>query len=153
MLNTISIQINHRIHNQFFFNVMLRIDIIKCIINTQNDMNNHTGYTPSNFVKALLSVNARMAKMLSVGFHITESHKVRKIQNIISALAIDRNKISAQIFLFSDLLMLEKNVHKHIQDAINIPIKCKLKFCGLIIVRKLDAEFGINVHVSSAKLT
>ena len=100
-----------------------------------------------------MSLNARIAKILSVGFHITESHNVKKIQNMINALAIDRNNISAQTFLFSDLLILEKNIHKHIHDAINIPTKCKLKFWGLIIVRKLDVEFGNNIQVSSAKLT
>lgn len=95
---------------------------------TQNDINSHTGYTQSNLFNALLSVNARMAKILSVGIHITESHKVKKIQNIINALEIDKKIISAQIFLFSLLLMLEKNMHKHIREAISNPTKWKLKF-------------------------
>jgi hypothetical protein len=57
--------------------------------------------------------------MLSVGVHITESHKVKNIPNIISAFAVDRNRISAQIFLFSVLFILEKNIHKHNQEATN----------------------------------
>ena len=86
-------------------------------------MNNHTGYTPSNFVNALLSVNERIANMLSVGFHIIESHKVKKIQSMIRALAIDKKIISARIFLFSVLFMLEKNIAKHITVASNNPTK------------------------------
>ena len=124
----ISIQTNHRIQSQFFFNVMLSVEIIMWMIRVPNDINNQTGQTPSNFVKALLSVSARMANALSVGFHIIESHRVKKIQNIIRALAIDKNIISAQIFLFSVLFILEKNIDKHIRDAINKPTKCKLKF-------------------------
>ena len=70
-------------------------------------------------VNAELSLNARIAKMLSVGFQMTVSHKVMKIQNIISALASDKNIISAQIFLFSVLLMLEKNKEIEIRHAIS----------------------------------
>jgi hypothetical protein len=43
ILITINIQINHRIHNQFFLNMMLEIDTNTWIIRTQNDINNHTG--------------------------------------------------------------------------------------------------------------
>ena len=121
MINTTSIQINHRVHNQFFFNTILKIDIITWTTNTQSDINNQIGYTPSNLVKALLSLNACIAKIPSVGLHITESHNVKKIQNIIKALAIDKNIMSAQIFLFSVLFILEKNIHKHIHEAIKIP--------------------------------
>ena len=61
--------------------------------------------------------------MLSVGFHIIESHNVMKIQNIIKAFAVDKNNISARIFLFSFLFMLEKNMDKHMRDANNNPTK------------------------------
>jgi hypothetical protein len=47
------------------------------------------------------------------------SHKVKNNQNIINALAIDINNISTRIFLFSVLFILEKNIAKHIQVAIN----------------------------------
>jgi hypothetical protein len=70
-----------------------------------------------------LSVKERIAKILSVGVHITVSHRVIKIQNIIRALAIDRKIISARIFLFSVLFMLEKNIVKHIRDAMSNPTK------------------------------
>jgi hypothetical protein len=70
-----------------------------------------------------LSVNERIAKILSVGVHIIVSHRVMKIQNIIRALAIDRKIISARIFLFSVLFMLEKNIVKHIRDAMSNPTK------------------------------
>ena len=70
-----------------------------------------------------MSVNARIAKTLSVGVHITESHKVKKIQNIINAFEIDKKIISAQIFLFSLLFILEKNTHKHIREATSNPTK------------------------------
>ena len=113
-------------------------------------MNNHTGYTPSNLVRALLSVNERIANMLSVGFHIMESHNVMKIQNIINAFAIDKKIISARIFLFSVLFMLEKNIDKHIRDDNNNPTKWKLKFWGLNIVRNFDNELGKYVQVSNA---
>ena len=113
-------------------------------------MNNHTGYTPSNLVRALLSVNERIANILSVGFHITESHSVMKIQNMIKALAIDKKIMSARIFLFSVLFILEKNIAKHIHVASSSPTKWKLKFCGLNIVRNFDNEFGKKVHVSKA---
>ena len=101
-------------------------------------------------VKALLSVNERIANILSVGFHITESHNVIKIQNIIKAFAIDKNIMSARIFLFSVLFMLEKNIAKDIRDASNSPTKWKLKFCGLNIVSSCDNELGKYIPVSSA---
>jgi hypothetical protein len=69
-----------------------------------------------------------------VGFPITESHRVMKIQNIIRALAIDKKIISARIFLFSVLFILEKNMAKHIRVANSSHTKWKLKFCGLSIV-------------------
>ena len=120
-------------------------------MSVQNDKNSHTGYTPLNLVNALLSVRARIANILSVGVHITLSHNVRNIQNIIKALDIDINRISAQIFLFSVLLMLEKKETKHIQDAINNPTKWKLKFWMLSIVANDENDFGIKFHVSRAK--
>jgi Holliday junction resolvase-like predicted endonuclease len=79
-------------------------------------------------VKALLSLKARIAKLLSVGFHIIESHNVIKIHNTIRAFAIDKNNISARIFLFSVLFILEKNMHKHIHEASKSHTKWKLKF-------------------------
>ena len=142
MLNTIKIHINHHIQNQFFLQMMLNIEIIMCTINTQKDMNNHTGYTQSNFVRALLSVNARIANILSVGVPITESHNVKNIQNIINEFANEKNNISIQIFLFSVLFTLVKNIRKHIHVEMSSHTKCKLKFCGLNIVRKLDVVFG-----------
>lgn len=121
-------------------------------INIQNDINNHTGYTQSNFVNALSSVKARIANILSVGVHIIESHNVMNIQNIIKAFAIDKNKISIHIFLFSVLLMLWKNIAKQIRVAMSIHTKWKLKFCGLNIVNQLDVD-GRYVHVSKANAT
>lgn len=106
-------------------------------------MNSHTGYTQSNFVKALLSVNARMANILSVGVQIIESHKVRKIQNIIKEFANAKNNISTRIFLFSVLFMLVKNIRRQIHVAISNPTKWKLKFCGLNNVRNTEDDFGI----------
>ena len=38
ILSTINIQINHRIQNQFFLQIILNIEIIICTINTQNDI-------------------------------------------------------------------------------------------------------------------
>ena len=128
MLNTIKIQIIHHIQNQFFLKMMLNNEIITCIINTQNDINNPTGYTPSNFVRALSSVKERIANILSVGVQITESHNVKNIQSIIKEFANEKNSISAQIFLFSVLLMLLKNIRKHIRVEISSPAKWKLKF-------------------------
>jgi hypothetical protein len=61
--------------------------------------------------------------MFSVGVHMIVSHNVRNIQNIIKAFAIDKNSISTQIFLFSVLLILEKNIAKHIQVEISRPTK------------------------------
>ena len=81
------------------------------------------------------------------------SHRVRKIQNIMSAFAMDKNSISAQIFLFSVLFILEKNIHKHIHEASKSHTKWKLKFWGLIIASKLDAELGMNVQLSNEKAT
>jgi hypothetical protein len=52
-----------------------------------------------------------------------ESHNVMKIQNTINAFARDKNIISARIFLFSVLFMLEKNIAKHIRVANNNPTK------------------------------
>ena len=88
-------------------------------MSTPKDKNNHTGKTPSNLVKALLSLSARIANILSVGFHIIESHKVMKIQNIMRAFARDKNMISAQIFLFSVLFILEKNREMEIRHAMS----------------------------------
>ena len=101
-------------------------------------------------VNILLSVNARIANILSVGFHITESHSVMKIQNMIKALAIDKKIISARIFLFSVLFMLEKNMAKHIHVANNNPTKWKLKFWGLKIVSNWDNECGKYTPDSNA---
>ena len=142
ILNTIRSHISHRIQNQFFLKIILNNEIIMCIISTQNDINNHTGYTPSNFVKALLSVRERIANMLSVGVQITESHNVKNIQSIIKEFAIEMNNISAQIFLFSVLFILLKNIRRHIHVEMSSHTKCKLKFCGLNIVRKLDVVLG-----------
>ena len=64
-----------------------------------------------------MSLRARIANIPSVGFQITVSHNVIKIQNIMRALARDKNIIPAQIFLFSVLLMLEKNKATDIRDA------------------------------------
>ena len=50
--------------------------------------------------------------------------------------------ISARIFLFSVLFMLEKNREIDIHDAINKPTKWKLKFCGLNIVKKFENDDG-----------
>ena len=100
-----------------------------------------------------MSVNERIANILSVGFHIIESPKVMKIQNIIKAFARDKKIISARIFLFSVLFMLEKNMARHIHVANNSPTKWKLKFWGLIIFNKLDAELGINDQLSREKAT
>ena len=108
--------------------IIFSIEIIICIISTQSDINNPTGYTQSNFVRALLSVSARIANMLSVGVQITESHKVKNIQNIIKEFANEKNNMSIQIFLFSVLFMLVKNIQKQIHVAINNPTKSKLKF-------------------------
>lgn len=119
ILNIIRIHINHRIQNQFFLQIMLNIEIIICTSNTQNDINNPTGYTQSNFVKALLSVRARIANILSVGVPIIESHKVKNIQNIINEFASEKNNISTQIFLFSVLFMLVKNIRRQIRVAIS----------------------------------
>lgn len=99
------------------------MEIMIWTINTQNDINNPIGYTPSNFVKALLSVKARIANILFVGVQIIESHKVKNIQNIIREFAIEKNKMSIQIFLFSVLFMLKKNIRKQIQVAISNPTK------------------------------
>ena len=70
------------------------------------------------------------------------SHNVIKIQNIMRAFARERNMISARIFLFSVLFMLEKNREIDIRDAINKPTKWKLKFCGLNIVKKFQNDDG-----------
>ena len=147
MLRRIRIPINHRIHNQFFLNKILNNDTNTWITKTPNDINNPTGYTPSNLVNALLSLNARIAKILFVGFHITESHKVIKIQNIIRALANDKKSISAHIFLFSFLLILEKKIHRQIREDISNHTKWKLKFCGLNVANKLAVDDGKYVPV------
>ncbi len=126
------------------------MEIIIWTISIPNDKNNHTGKTPSNLVRALLSLSARIANILSVGFHIMESHKVMKIQNIMRAFASDKNMISAQIFLFSVLFILEKNREMDIRHAMSNHTKWKLKFWGLSIVRKLEKEVGIYVQVSNA---
>jgi hypothetical protein len=103
--------------------IIFSIEIIICTISTQNDINNPTGYTPSNFVRALLSVSARIANMLSVGVQITESHKVKNIQNIIKEFANEKNSMSIQIFLFSVLFMLRKNINKQIHVERSSPTK------------------------------
>ncbi len=142
MLNTISIHINHHIHNQFFLRIILNNEIIMWTIKTQKDTNNPIGYTQSNFVRALLSDNARIAKEPSVGAHIKLSHKVRNNQKIINAFAMDKKSISTRIFLFSVLFMLEKKIVKHIRVAISNPTKWKLKFCGLNIDNRAEPEDG-----------
>lgn len=121
---------------------MFNIEIIMCTKSIPNDTNNHTGYTQSNFVKALLSVNARIANILSVGVQITESHIVKNIQNIINEFANEKNSISIQIFLFSVLFILVKNIHRQIRVAMSNPTKWKLKFCGLNIVRNVEEFLG-----------
>ena len=153
ILNIIRIHINHRIPNQFFLQIIFKADIIICMNNIQNDINNHIGYTQSNFVRALLSVSARIANTLSVGVQMIESHNVIKIQNIINELAIEKNSISTQIFLFSVLFILEKNTQKQIRVAISNHTKWKLKFWGLNIVRRLEDDLGMKLPVSSKYAT
>ena len=94
-------------------------------------MNNHTGYTQSNFVNALSSVKARIANILSVGVHIIESHNVMNIQNIIKAFAIDKNNISIHIFFVSFLLNCERNIRINTNAAKITPTKEKLYQYGL----------------------
>ena len=119
----INIPINHHNPNQFFLRIILGVEISIWIISIPNDINNPTGYTQSNLVKALLSVSARIAKILSVGVQITVSQSVKKIHNIIMAFASEKNIISARVFLFSTLLILEKNIHIQIREATKIPTK------------------------------
>ena len=76
-----------------------------------------------------------------------------KIQNTIRALASDKKIISDQIFLFSVLLILEKNKERDIHHAIRSHTKCKLKFCGLNIVKNLEKDDGKYTHVSNTKDT
>lgn len=121
---------------------MLNNETITCTASTQKEINNHTGYTPSNLFKLLSSVNARIANTLSVGVHMIVSHKVKKIQNIMRAFEIDKKIISARIFLFSVLFILEKNNHKQIREAINNPTKWKLKFWGLNIANRSEIDEG-----------
>ena len=97
--------------------------MIICTISTPNDINRPIGYTQSNFVSALLSVSARIANIESVGVQITESHKVKNIQNIIREFANAKNSISIQIFLFSVLFILLKNINKQIHVEISSPTK------------------------------
>ncbi|MBO7505000.1 hypothetical protein J6T66_02335 [bacterium] len=59
---------------------------------------------------------------------MTESHRVKNIQNIINELAKEKNNMSIQIFLFSVLFTLVKKIRKHIREAISNPTKWKLKF-------------------------
>lgn len=132
---------------------MLNTVIIIWTINVQKDINNQTGYTPSNLVNALLSVSARMANILSVCFHMTVSPKVRNNHSIINALAIDVNNISIHIFLFSVLFIFEKNMIEHIHVAISNHTKWKLKFWGLNIVIIFEIDDGKYVHVSSENVT
>lgn len=153
ILSTISIPMIHRIHSQFFLDIMLEMDTMIWTINTQKDIINQTGYTQLNFVKLLLSDSARMANILSVGFHTTTSHNVRNIHNMIRALASERNRISAQIFLFSVLFMLEKNIAKQIRDAMSNQTKCRLKFWGLTSVRNDWNDAGKYDQVSSQNAT
>ncbi len=74
-----------------------------------------------------------------------------KIHKTIKAFAIDKNNISARIFLFSVLFILEKNITEQIHVAIRIPTKWKLKFWGLNIVNKLESEVGRYIPVSKEK--
>ena len=113
-------------------------------------MNSHIGKTPSNLFNVLSLLNARIANMLSVGFQIIVSHKVIKIQNIMRAFARDKNIISARIFLFSVLLILEKNREIDIRHAMSNHTKWKLNFWGLNIVNKLAKDDGKYVQVSRA---
>ena len=82
-----------------------------------------------------------------------ESHNVIKIQKTIKAFANERKIISARIFLFSVLFMLEKNIAKQIRDANNNQTKWKSKFWGLIILRKTGIEVGKYIPVSNANAT
>ena len=91
--------------------------------------------------------------MLSVGFHITVSQSVKNIPKIIIEFANDTNNISAQIFLFSVLFMLEKNTARDIHVAISNPTKWKSKFLGLNISNILAIEVGKYIHVSNEKDT
>ena len=142
------IQISHRSHIQFFFKMIPKKETIMCMINIDKEMKSHTGYTPSNLLRMLLSLNARTAKEESVGIHITVSHSVKNIQNIMRAFVIEKNSISARIFLFSVLFMLEKNIHKQIREDISNHIKWKLKFWGLNIVSTLEPDVGKYVQDS-----
>ena len=143
IFNMINIPINHHNPNQFFLRIILGVEISIWIISIPNDINNPTGYTQSNLVKALLSVSARIAKILSVGVQITVSQSVKKIHNIIMAFANEKNIISARVFLFSTLLILEKNIHIQIREATKIPTKWILKLFGLNIFKKVEKDDGI----------
>ena len=64
------------------------------------------------------------------------------------ALEKEKKNMSARIFLFSVLFIVEKNIESPIQDAISNPTKWKSKFWGLKIVRIEDQDVGKYTHVS-----
>lgn len=99
---------NHSIPNPFFLKIIFSRVIRICANNAQMERNIPTGYTPLNLVSSLSGCKLLIAKMLSVAFPITLSPRVRKIPSMINALHIPEKKISAQIFLFSVLLILLK---------------------------------------------
>ena len=67
---------------------------------------------------------------------------------MIKALAIDRKNISAHIFLFSVLFILEKNIEKHIRDANSSHTKWKSKLWGLNNDKNAENEDGNIVQDS-----
>jgi hypothetical protein len=120
MSKVMIIPINPRNPNPFFLRKILRRLIITLMHSTPMERKIPIGYTDQNLFRLLSGWKVLIAIALSVLLPMKESPKVRNIPKMIKALLIHEKRISAQIFLFSVLLIEPKNLPR--QKIIAIPI-------------------------------
>ena len=121
-INNIEKPIN-QVQNIHFF--LFSKIVISVVIIAAKETNNQTGCTDHSLFSSLFVVKGFTAKNQVLAFQIKLSPKTKKIPNGIKDNVIEKNSISAQTLLFSDLLIVEKNKSIEMTTQMMIPTKWK----------------------------
>ena len=113
-------QINHL--PKFHFLIII---VNKTLTAATKETNNPIGYTDHILFNSLFVVSGLTDKKLVLAFHIKLSQNAKNIPKGISDNVIEKNRISAQILLFSGLFIVEKNIIIDIATHNNIQTKWK----------------------------
>ena len=141
--NRIINQINHVPNADFLCFIKI---VNNVVIIATNETNRPIGYTDHNLFSSLCIVKGFTDSRLVLAFHIKLSQKAKKTHSGINDNVIEKNKISARIFLFSGLFMLEKNIIMDIATHNSNQTKWKWYQYGFSISNKACRVLGIMVH-------